>query len=206
MLTTTPSPSHPLRDIITNAYRMDETACIENLIQQAQLPEATLTQIEVIAKELVIGARKNKKLSKLNTLLLQYDLSSDEGIALMCLAEALLRIPDTTTRDKFIVDKIATINWKHHLKTAPSFFIHATTWSLLLTGKIYKPLHDDKKGLLASLERATSHLGITMIRPIILQIMKSLGEEFIIGQSIESALTHAKKLETMGYGFSFRSE
>ncbi|OGT36359.1 MAG: bifunctional proline dehydrogenase/L-glutamate gamma-semialdehyde dehydrogenase [Gammaproteobacteria bacterium RIFCSPHIGHO2_12_FULL_37_14] len=200
---TTLTQAHPLRDVITNAYRMDETLCIDHLIQQANLPESMLGQIATTAKDLVSEARKYKKLSKLNVLLQEYSLSTDEGIALMCLAEALLRIPDTATRDKFIADKIATINWKHHLKTAPSFFIHATTWSLLLTGKIYKPLHDDKKGLLASLERATSHLGITMIRPIILQIMKSLGEEFIIGQSIESALTHAKKLETMGYGFSF---
>src|SRR3990167_7108830 len=101
MLTTLSSP-HPLRDIITNAYRMDETTCIEYLLQQANLPEFILNQIEIIAKELVMGARQQKKLSKLNTLLLQYNLSTDEGIALMCLAEALLRIPDTATMDKFI--------------------------------------------------------------------------------------------------------
>ncbi|HLB42444.1 MAG TPA: bifunctional proline dehydrogenase/L-glutamate gamma-semialdehyde dehydrogenase PutA [Gammaproteobacteria bacterium] len=202
MLTTLSSP-HPLRDIITNAYRMDETTCIEYLLQQANLPEFILNQIEIIAKELVMGARQQKKLSKLNTLLLQYNLSTDEGIALMCLAEALLRIPDTATMDKFIADKIATIHWKSHLGTANSFFANATTWSLLLTGKIYSPLLEERKNLFDSLKHATSRIGTTLVRPIILQIMKTISEEFIMGQDIESALKRSKEFEKLGYYFSF---
>ncbi|OGT42375.1 MAG: bifunctional proline dehydrogenase/L-glutamate gamma-semialdehyde dehydrogenase [Gammaproteobacteria bacterium RIFCSPHIGHO2_12_FULL_37_34] len=200
---TTIRPSHPLRDIITNAYRMDETTCIQHLIQQAKLPEATLAQIEIIAKELLIGARKNKKISKLNTLLLQYDLSTDEGIALMCLAEALLRIPDTATQNKFIADKIATIHWKNQLGRTSSLFANVATWSLLLSGKIYKPQLNEQKKWLDSLKRATSRIGVVMVRPLILQVMKMIGEEFIIGQDIQSALKRAPELEKLGYHFSF---
>lgn len=200
---TTLSSSQSLRDVITNAYRMDETTCIENLINQVNLPINILEQIENIAKELVIVARKEKKLSKINAMLQQYNLSSDEGIALMCLAEALLRIPDAATRDKFIADKIATIDWKNHLGTANSLFVNAATWSLLLTGKIFKPHTREKIGLLDSLITASSKLTTSLLRPVIIQIMKTMGEEFIMGQSIEAALKEANSLEKSGYHFSF---
>src|SRR5690349_9840641 len=139
MLTTTPKPKpNPLRDTITNAYRMDEAECLQALTRQAGVTPDTEARIAKTATQLVTTTREYKKRQgKIDTLLHQYDLSTDEGIALMCLAEALLRIPDKATMDKFISDKISTVEWKNHLSTANSFFINATTWSLLLTGKVY---------------------------------------------------------------------
>src|SRR3990167_6489186 len=102
-------PPNPLRDVITNAYRMDETACLNLLIPAALLPEEQLAHIKDTAKQLVIATREyKKKQNKIDQLLHQYNLSTEEGIALMSLAEALLRIPDKMTMDKFISDKIST--------------------------------------------------------------------------------------------------
>ena len=177
MLTTTPQYQHnPVRDTIINAYRMDETECLNQLLPLATLPADDLEQIANTAKELVIETREYKKRQgKIDTLLHQYDLSTEEGIALMCLAEALLRIPDKATMDKFISDKLSTVEWKNHLSSENSFFINAATWSLLLTGKIYAPTLNNQKNLLSSLKRATSRLGLAMIRPVILQMMKAIG-------------------------------
>ncbi len=193
-----------LRNTITSTYRMDETECLNRLIPAASLPEKELAHIADIAKQLVIETRDyKKKQGKIDTLLHQYDLSTDEGIALMCLAEALLRIPDKATMDKFISDKISTVDWKNHLSHENSLFINATTWSLFLTGKIYAPTLDDQTNLLSALKRAGSRLGVAMIRPIILQMMKAIGKQFVMGENIESALERAIPIEEMGYRFSY---
>jgi hypothetical protein len=102
-----------LRDAITNAYRMDETACLASLLSQATLDDMALHRIAKNAKAFVIGTQeRRKKQGKIDAFLQQYDLSSEEGIALMCLAEALLRIPDKTTVDRLISDKISTADWR----------------------------------------------------------------------------------------------
>lgn len=205
MLTTTPpSKHHSLRDTITNAYRMDETQCLGLLLPQATFPEENLAHIAQTAKQLVTTTREyKKKQGKIDTLLHQYDLSTDEGIALMCLAEALLRIPDKATMDKFISDKISTAEWKNHLSTNNSFFINAATWSLLLTGKIYAPTLDTQQSLMSSFKRAASRLGVAMIRPVMLQMMKTIGKQFVMGENIDSALERATELQDMGYRFSY---
>lgn len=204
MLTTTPLPTpSSLRDSITEAYRMDETKCVERLIPLATLPPGQLVQIADIARQLVEETRAyKKKQGKIDSLLHQYDLSTEEGISLMSMAEALLRIPDKATMDKFISDKISTQEWKNHLG-GNSFFINAATWSLILTGKVYAPTLDNQKNLLSSLKRASSRLGVAMIRPFILQMMKAIGNQFVLGQTIEAALTRAEDLEKMGYRFSY---
>lgn len=205
MLIINPLPKlNPLRNRIINAYRMDETTCLEQLIPLATLSSSQLAHVSTVAKQLVMETREyKKKLGKIDTLLHQYDLSTEEGIALMCLAEALLRIPDKATMDKFISDKLSTVEWKNHLSTDNSFFINATTWSLLLTGKIYSPALDQQKNLLSSLKRAGSRLGIAMIRPVILQMMKAIGKQFVLGEDIHSALKRATPLETKAYRFSY---
>jgi RHH-type transcriptional regulator, proline utilization regulon repressor / proline dehydrogenase / delta 1-pyrroline-5-carboxylate dehydrogenase len=205
MLTTTNQSTYtPLRDTIINAYRMDEGQCLKPLIAEAHLPEQTVAHILETAKQLVIETRAYiKKQSKIDTLLHQYDLSTDEGIALMCLAEALLRIPDKATMDKFISDKLSTVEWKNHLSKENSFFINATTWSLLITGKVYAPTIDHQKNLMASLKRGMSRLGGSLIRPVILQMMKAMGKQFVMGQTIDSALKRATDIEAMGYRFSY---
>src|SRR3990167_195097 len=193
-----------LREIITNAYRMDETECVNGLLSHATLDEATFSSIQNTAEKLVTGIRNNKKSENyIDSLLHQYDLSTDEGISLMCLAEALLRIPDTATMDKLISDKLSTANWKNHLDKHNSFFVNAATWSLLLTGKIYSPLLNEPETWINTLKRATSRLGGQMIRPFIVQMMKTMGNHFVLGQTIEAALKRAATLEQKGFRFSY---
>ena len=116
---------------------MDENACLEQLIAQATLPPNEVAAIRETAIKLVGETRAyKKKQSKLDALLHQYDLSTEEGIALMCLVEALLRIPDNTTMDKFITDKLSTVQWKNDVSRENPLFINASTYSILLTGKI----------------------------------------------------------------------
>lgn len=205
MLTTAPiTYQNSLRDTITKAYRMDETACLEPLIHMAALPQVSLDHIEDVAHDLVTETRSYiKQQSKIETLLHQYDLSTDEGIALMCMAEALLRIPDKATMDKFISDKLSTANWKGHLDNNNSLFVNAATWSLLLSGKVFGPMLNNDDGLGSALKRASSRIGISMIRPVILRMMKIIGEQFVMGQDIEAALKRARPIEEMGYRFSY---
>lgn len=201
---THPYRSTPLRDSITKAYRMNEADCLAPLISQATLSDRELQHVAQTAKQLVTETREYKKRQgKIDTLLHQYDLSTEEGIALMCLAEALLRIPDKATMDKFISDKLSTVEWKNHLSKDNSLFVNAATWSLLLTGKVYAPTLDNEQNLMSTLKRTTSRLGASMIRPVILQMMKSIGKQFVMGQNIDSALKRAVDLESTGYRFSF---
>jgi len=205
MLTNTQAPqSNPLRDTITKVYRMNETDCLRPLLSQAAFPKNELAEIANTAKKLVIETREYKKRQgKIDTLLHQYDLSTEEGIALMCLAEALLRIPDKATMDKFISDKLSTADWKNHISKDNSLFINAATWSLLLTGKVYAPTLDNQQNLTSSLKRLGSKLSASMIRPVILQMMKAIGNQFVIGQDIHSALKRSTVLEKKGYRFSY---
>ncbi len=204
MLTTTPSATNPLRDHITKAYRMDESECLDQLLPEATLSPPGLAHVSDVAKQLVTETRAYKKReSKLDALLHQYDLSTDEGIALMCMAEALLRIPDKATMDKFISDKLSTVQWKNHLSRENPLFINAATWSLLTTGTIYAPAISNEKSLLSTLKRTISRLGASMIRPIILQMMKAIGTQFVMGQTIDAALKRAKDIEASGYRYSY---
>jgi RHH-type proline utilization regulon transcriptional repressor/proline dehydrogenase/delta 1-pyrroline-5-carboxylate dehydrogenase len=193
-----------LRDSITNAYRMDETKCIERLLATLNFDEATFAHIQSRARQLVLNAREQQgSQNPIHALLHQYALSTDEGVALMCLAEALLRIPDTQTMDKLISDKLSTANWKEHLDKDNSLFINATTWSLLLTGKMLSPLIAEEQTWFDALKRAGSRLGSQMVRPVILRMIKAMGEQFVLGQTIEEALKEAATLEKQGYRFSY---
>lgn len=196
--------SSPLRDAITNAYRMDETDCLHTLLRFISLDERMRADITEMAEKLVIATRINRKRqSKIETLLYQYELATEEGIALMCLAEALLRIPDKATMDKFIGDKLSTVDWKNHLSRENSLFVNAATWSLLMSGKIYAPSIDHEKKLHNTLNRLINRLGVGIIRPIILRMMQSIGSQFVMGETIQSALSRARPLEKMGYLFSY---
>jgi RHH-type proline utilization regulon transcriptional repressor/proline dehydrogenase/delta 1-pyrroline-5-carboxylate dehydrogenase len=192
------------RKTIHDAYRMNETACLKNLISSLKTPEMNTEAIIHLAKQLVIETREyKKKQGKINLLLHQYDLSSEEGLSLMCLAEALLRIPDTTTIDKFISDKISTVKWGQHIHRDQDLFVNAASWSLLLTGKVYAPTLETHTSLWQSLKRTISRLGISVIRPMVMQMMKIIGEQFVMGETINKALVRARKLEKIGYQFSY---
>ncbi|MBI5448255.1 MAG: bifunctional proline dehydrogenase/L-glutamate gamma-semialdehyde dehydrogenase PutA [Gammaproteobacteria bacterium] len=193
-----------LRAAMTRAYRTDETACLEHLISTLSFSSASLEAIQDTARELVKKVR-TARLGKsgLDAFLVQYDLGSQEGIALMCLAEALLRIPDNATRDKLIKDKIATANWAVHSGQSPSLFVNAATWGLMLTGKVLKPAEMSASKLNASLKRFIERSSEPVIRNAVLQAMKILGKQFVMGRTIEEAISRAQEAEKQGYRFSY---
>lgn len=193
-----------MRDSIINAYRMDETTCINHLLSIVQFSASEQSEIKELAKKLVEYTREHrKKQPKIDALLHQYDLTTEEGIALMCLAEALLRIPDKTTIDRFISDKISHANWKTHIDKANPFFVNAASWSLLLTGKVYANTFEEKETLLGALKRTVSRMGAKMIRPLLLKMMKAIGDQFVLGETIETALKRSAQLQAKGYLFSY---
>lgn len=194
----------PLKVAITAAYRRDETECLIPLLEQARLTPKQLAHISQVAAQLVMGTRKSKKEHDyLSAFLKRYDLSNQEGIALMCLAEALLRIPDTKTRNLLISDKVSTADWKKHIHSNNSLFVNAATWSLMLTGKIYASALDSEKSLGKTLKNFLTRTSGAVIRPCIQQGIKVLGKQFVMGVTIQEALERAKKLEIQGYRYSY---
>ncbi len=193
-----------LLEAMNVAYRQDETTCVNRLLPEAQLSPDQLKTIQAMAEKLVIGTRANrKKQTGLDSFLHQYDLSSEEGIALMCMAEALLRIPDNQTIDRLISDKISTTDWAQHINASDSLFVNAATWSLLLTGKLYAPTLSNQKSLGDSLKKLLNRTSSVVIRPIIMQGMKIIGKQFVMGTTIDEAIKRAEKLEAQGYRYSY---
>jgi len=185
-------------------YRMDESLCLEALLHEARLPSSSIAHIQSTARTLVERVRKNR-LNKggLDAFLYQYDLSSDEGIALMCLAEALLRIPDADTVDRLIKDKITSQDWEQHLGKSSSWFVNAATWGLMLTGKMLGDEKTSSQNLLEALKRLASRSSEPIIRNAVRQAMKILGRQFVMAEDIEPALIRARKQETRGYRYSY---
>ncbi|MDX1900813.1 MAG: bifunctional proline dehydrogenase/L-glutamate gamma-semialdehyde dehydrogenase PutA [Gammaproteobacteria bacterium] len=185
-------------------YRTDETTCLERLIPLATLPPASITRIQTTAAKLVEETRtRQKQKGFLHAFLHEYDLSSEEGIALMCLAEALLRIPDAATADKLISDRLATADWKAHKGSSDSLFVNAATWSLILTGKILAPSVSQQKSFALTLQKLLARSSTSIIRPIMMQGMKLIGKQFVMGTTIDEALARAKSLESKGYRYSY---
>lgn len=136
----------------------------------------------------------------MDVFLAEYGLSTDEGIALMCLAEALLRVPDTQTMDALIDDKIASSDWAAHLGQSTSPLVNASTWALMLTGSVLK---DTADGTLNRLKGAVKRLGEPVIRSAVNRAMKEMGRQFVLGETIDSAMQRASKQEAKGYRYSY---
>lgn len=192
------------RAVINDAYRMDETRCVHERIEQATLSKESQERIEHTARELVIAVRKKRKAtSGLDAFLYEYDLSSTEGIALLCLAEALLRVPDEDTRHELIRDKITPANWKSHAGKSESFYVNAATWGLMLTGRIMTRKERKIKNLNEALQRFLERSSQPVVHQAIRQAMKILGHQFVMGRTIKEALKRAREDEKQGYWHSF---
>ncbi len=192
-------------EAINTAWRRSESECVENLLAHAEIPDELNQKIHDLAFNLAHSLREQKsssgKAGIVQGLLQEFSLSSQEGIALMCLAEALLRIPDTATRDLLIRDKINQGNWKDHVGQSTLMFVNAAAWGLMLTGKLMEtPKQNSLSGVLTSL-LARSGLGI--IRKAVDVAMRMMGEQFVTGETIEEALNHAKVLEDKGFRYSY---
>lgn len=198
-------PQSVSRASITAAWRWAETDAVPMLLEQARLPQNHGEQAHKLAYQLAEKLRNQKTASgragMVQSLLQEFSLSSQEGVALMCLAEALLRIPDKATRDALIRDKISNGNWQSHIGRSPSLFVNAATWGLLFTGKLVST--HNETSLSRSLNRIIGKSGEPLIRKGVDMAMRLMGEQFVTGETIAEALANARKLEDKGFRYSY---
>jgi RHH-type proline utilization regulon transcriptional repressor/proline dehydrogenase/delta 1-pyrroline-5-carboxylate dehydrogenase len=197
-----PTPAALDRQALRLAYRMEEEACAAERVRMSAPAQAVHPEAAQIAANLIEGARALKA-SGLDAFLQTYGLDTEEGIALMCLAEALLRVPDTATADALIKDKISTIDWGEHLGESSSTFVNAATFSLMLTGQVLDPPEAHQRGAGKALRRAIGRMGEPVIRTATLQAMKILGGQFVFGRTIDEALKRAAPERARGLQHSF---
>ena len=194
-----------LRSAITAACRRPEPDVVPPLLEEARLPRAMADAADALARRLAQTLRDRKssagRAGLVQGLLQEYALSSQEGVALMCLAEALLRIPDAATRDALIRDKISTGQWHEHVGQSPSLFVNAATWALLLTGKLVST--HSESGLSSALARLIGKGGEPLIRKSVDRAMRLMGEQFVTGETIADALARSKALEAEGFRYSY---
>ncbi len=207
LFTEPPLPETPLRAAIADAHRLDEAAADARNLAAADLPDEARARIAATARRLVEAVRR-ERLGKggLDAFMQEYALSSPEGVALMCLAEALLRIPDPDTVDRLIRDKIAGADWQRHLGHSGSLFVNASTWALMLTGRLLRPDRIGPRGesdLGSALRRFIARSSEPVWRQAVTGAMRILADQFIIGRTIEEALERAQAAERQGYRHSF---
>lgn len=182
-------------------YLCDETKQIERLLDIAELDETSARQIETEAADLVAKVRESAaESSGINAFMQQYDLSSQEGVTLMCLAEALLRIPDTATINRLLEDKIGGSNWQAHIGESKSWFVNASTWALMISGRMLR--REDLPDY-NFLKRMIRRSGEPFIRSAVSQAMRMMGHQFVVGRTIEEAVENAQRLEKRGYTYSY---
>lgn len=194
-------PADPLRQAITAAIRIPEPEAVARLLDAATLSDPDREAVRATARMLVEKLRAKPVRGGVQALVQEYALSSQEGVALMCLAEALLRIPDDATRDALIRDKIARGDWSSHLGDGRSLFVNAATWGLVVTGKLVSSADD--RGLSAALTRLVARVGEPVIRRSVDVAMRMLGEQFVTGETIEEALQRARSHEAQGFAYSY---
>jgi RHH-type proline utilization regulon transcriptional repressor/proline dehydrogenase/delta 1-pyrroline-5-carboxylate dehydrogenase len=188
-----------LRAAITAAYRRDETEAVQWLLAQGAQANGDAA---ALAHKLVSQVReKRTRSSGVDALMHEFSLSSEEGVALMCLAEALLRIPDSQTADRLIADKISKGDWRKHLGESPSLFVNAATWGLLITGKLVGT--SSETGLGSALTKLIGKGGEPLIRKGVDLAMRMLGNQFVTGQTIDEAIRNSRDNEARGYRYSY---
>lgn len=189
---------------INDLYLADEERLVCELAAAADLGDAARAKIAETAAQLVTAVRRAKANDGgIEAFLQQYDLSSEEGVLLMCIAEALLRIPDADTADKLIADKLTAAHWEDHLGESTSLFVNASTWSLMLTGQLLQLDEATKNNPLHLLGKLVNRAGEPFVRTATRQAMRIMGHQFVMGRSIDEALKRAAKKANEGYRFSF---
>ncbi|MDP5292090.1 bifunctional proline dehydrogenase/L-glutamate gamma-semialdehyde dehydrogenase PutA [Oceanimonas sp. CHS3-5] len=199
-----PSDLAALRQDITQNYAVDESAWLARLLEQVPASGPDMAQLEDQARRLVTRVREDSDGGDgIDAFLQQYSLDTQEGIILMCLAEALLRIPDSHTADELIKDKLSGADWAKHFRQSDSTLVNASTWGLMLTGRIVRM---DKKldGNPANvLSRMINRLGEPVVRSAMYGAMKIMGKQFVLGRSISEALKASRKSREQGYTHSY---
>ncbi|OED42643.1 bifunctional proline dehydrogenase/L-glutamate gamma-semialdehyde dehydrogenase [Endozoicomonas sp. (ex Bugula neritina AB1)] len=190
-----------IRQTIRNYTLADEASVVRELMAKADISIEERDTICQNAAELIRQVRSSSTPTMMEKFLGEYGLSTKEGVALMCMAEALLRVPDSTTIDALIEDKITSGNWNDHLGESRSSLVNMSTWALLITGKLVET--DNRDGLIKTLRGMVKRMGEPVIRTAVAQAMKELGRQFVLGRNIEEALKNAKKYESSGYVYSY---
>lgn len=190
---------------MNEAYHLDEDISVKEYLDACRFTSDASARIKATARKFVETVRANRsRLGGLDSFLQEFGLSTREGIALMCLAEALLRIPDAETADKLIRDKIGGADWDQHLGNGQDLFVNASTWALMLTGKVISDVEEDKDGSVSSIAgKMVAKLGEPIVRRAMLQAMKIMGQQFVMGRTIDDALERAVSFEKMGYRYSY---
>lgn len=202
-LNTSVKESTPSRESITAAYRLDETTCVNDLINTLQFSPEIEKKINQLATEFVEAARaKEAESGGIDALIKYYDLSSEEGVLLMCLAEALLRIPDKATENLLIRDKLTSAHWEKHIGASQWLFVNIATRGLALTGKMLK--QNKQVGYFKTIwDGLLSRTTDPLIRQIVREIITLMSRRFIAGRTIEEALKHSSEMIAKGYSYSF---
>ena len=195
----------PLRLKIRERYLQTEPEIVAELLDEQSLSERERSMLTETAARTVSELRENNNPTIMESFLSEYGLSTREGVGLMCLAEALLRVPDAGTVDELIADKIEPSNWGVHLGKSSSSLVNASTWALLLTGQILDESIDnsDNPAPVVALRQLIRRLGEPVVRKAVSQAMKMLGKQFVLGQTIEEAMAEARTLESQGYTYSY---
>ena len=199
-----PAPPSPLRAAITAAWLRDETGHVRELLERARLPANEQIQAQKLAMDLVKRVRaRAQDQGAIEAFMRQYDLGSEEGVLLMCVAEALLRIPDQETADKLIRDKLGDADWERHLGQSDSVLVNASTWGLMLTGKLVNLNDLTRADVPGAFKRLVGRVGEPVIRLAVRQAMRIMGHQFVMGRTIDEALARSRKGENADYRYSF---
>jgi RHH-type transcriptional regulator, proline utilization regulon repressor / proline dehydrogenase / delta 1-pyrroline-5-carboxylate dehydrogenase len=204
MLGIPPSPADPKREALSALLHASEADIVERLLRTISVTPEARARIDAMARRLVAEVRKRRTGGGgLDAFLQEFDLSSREGVVLMCLAEALLRIPDAATADRLIRDKIVEADWTAHLGKSDSLFVNASTWALMLTGRVMRFDEGGEEGLGAIFKRMVTASGEPVIRHAVSAAMRILGRQFVMGRTIEEALARAAPNEPKGWRYSY---
>jgi RHH-type proline utilization regulon transcriptional repressor/proline dehydrogenase/delta 1-pyrroline-5-carboxylate dehydrogenase len=197
-------PLDKLWSLISPLYMVDESQWLEQLIPLAMPTDAEKSAITQQTTELIDAIRADKKsIQMIDALLLEYSLDTQEGILLMCLSEALMRIPDAETADAFIRDRLSVADWKSHLMHSDSVFVNASSWGLMITGKVIGLKDIESTTPIQGLNRLVNKLTEPVIRKVMHQAMKIMGHQFVLGQTMKEAQNNGKSMREKGYTYSF---
>jgi RHH-type proline utilization regulon transcriptional repressor/proline dehydrogenase/delta 1-pyrroline-5-carboxylate dehydrogenase len=186
---------------------MDERACVKQRLEQARLPLAREQAVEQKARELVAVAREHSRQNNgIEAFLREYDLSSREGVLLMCLAEALLRIPDADTANRLIRDRLSRGQWDTHLGESHSLLVNASTWGMLLTGRLLGGVGSSASGAEQLLRQLVSRVGEPVVRTALQQAMRILAMQFVMGRDLPEALKRAKQQRRRRFSYDCLGE
>ncbi|WP_165311668.1 bifunctional proline dehydrogenase/L-glutamate gamma-semialdehyde dehydrogenase PutA [Vibrio ziniensis] len=193
-----------LWQMISSFYMIDEPTLLKELLPFATPSEEEKSEIKREATSLIEDIRADKKaVQMIDALLLEYSLDTQEGVLLMCLAEALMRIPDSATADALIRDKLTVADWKSHLKGSNSVFVNASTWGLMLTGSVCKLDSANSSNPANAISRLVNKLSEPVIRQAMNQAMAILGKQFVLGRTIKEANKNGEFKRKQGYQHSF---